>query len=1228
MKFILTACMLMSTYIACFSQGRTEEIDFTIFLIGDTGEPETEHDDPVFSQLKKRIDRANKNAAIVFLGDNVYHNGLPPESNGKTERAKAEKKLLVQLDAIEDFKGEIYFIPGNHDWNDAGNDGISYVQAQEEFIEFYLDRGDVMIPDHGCPGPETKKLGDNTLLIAMDSQWWLHPHPDDDLHYSDCRNKNKLQIIQELKEILDKNDDKFILLVFHHPIYSDGSHNGFFTLKDHFFPLVGLNKSLWLPLPVLGSLYPFYRSAFGDRQDMPHPLYSEFRDEILQALYGYENIMIASGHEHNLQYFQKNNHHFIKSGSGSKTSPLPLKTDALFNSEKKGYAQIDILTNGQINLRYFTIDREGEQTAYEKTLVEQPKALPGHHEDYDLEQSEVFTEASTDYATSSFHQMLFGKLYRKDWATPSTFRTINLSKELGGLRPVKAGGGMTSNSLRLIDHEEREFVLRSVQKDVSKVVPSGFRQTIVEQIFQDQIAASQPYAALTVPPLAKAARIYHTEPEIVFLPKQPALGEFNRTFGDELYLFEARPAGDREDDDSFGNSQKIVSFSKMLERIHKNPKHHVHQEQVLRSRLFDIYLGDWDRHDDQWRWASFEETHTHNGKEEQLTFYEPIPRDRDQVFFRYKGVIPWISKLLSPQLRKFITFGPDLKKVKYLGFNARHFDRSFLNEMDKDEWIQTAREMKTLITDEVIEESINRLPPEIETIRGDFYRASLKSRRDQLEAYAEEYYDFLSDYVDVVGTDKKEHFLVSRLPDKSTLVTVIASSTKDTLYRRIFPGGETKEIRLYGLDGDDAFILEGSHSNGPLVRVIGGEGEDRIEDTSQLKGLKKSLIYYDSMEGNEVNLGRDAGDRRSTDFRENLYDRKEFYYNSPVGLVILGFNPDDGLAVGFHQSIKTYGFRKKPYKHKHAFGGRYGTASQEFSLNYHFSAVDILHDTDFALDTRLSLPTEVNNFFGLSPLLRFDLEDFPEFRFFRYKQAEFYIRTSLQWLSADEVQQLNIGPFYHYTDLLENAGRLVSDPILSGIGPESFTPLHYTGIDVSYRFEKVDNPLFPTIGMSFSLNPSVHFALNEPGSNFTSLEGSIKLYNYLWVPRPFILVTSLQGGINWGDYPFFHAHYAGRTTGLRGFRENRLGGDSSLIWSNDLRLKLGKSNNRSLPFTMGLIGSFDYGRVWLEGQQGAWYNSYGGGIWINIFDVMPLSFYYMTSGAGENNFIFTLGFTI
>ena len=588
-----------------FSQ---ETIKYSVYLIGDTGSPVMDSADPVLSNLKLRLEKEGKNAAIVFLGDNIYHSGLPPE--GDEDHITARSKLTVQLDAIKDFKGEIYYVPGNHDWNDAKVGGLDYINRQEKYMESYLDRGDVMIPDEGCPGPETKKLGKDVLLIALNSQWWLHPKEDES--NSDCPNKNRTQIIDELRGILDQEDDKHIIIAMHHPIYSDGSHNGFYQFQDHVFPLTAAKKNLYIPLPGIGSLYPFFRSTFGAKQDMPHPLYQTYREDVLDAIAPYRNVVLASGHEHNLQYFLKGENHFIKSGSGSKSSPLPPNSDAIFGSGNKGYAKLDYISSGAVRLSFYEIIEDLESEIYNSIIVEEPLKFAINAGPSQLEISEKRTVASQFYNSGKFHRSIFGQLYRDDWSTETSFRVFNLSKERDGLKPIKVGGGYSSKSIRLRDKNKKQFVLRSVEKGVRKVVPPGFEGTLVEAIFQDQISASQPYAALMVPPLADAASVYHTNPQLVYLPKQPLLGDFSIIYGNSLYLFEERPSGNQEDAESFGNSRKIISYVDMIDKIQNNSKHHIHQEQVLRSRLLDIYLGDWDRHDDQWRWAAFKEKNHDN----------------------------------------------------------------------------------------------------------------------------------------------------------------------------------------------------------------------------------------------------------------------------------------------------------------------------------------------------------------------------------------------------------------------------------------------------------------------------------------------------------------------------------------------------------------------------------------------------------------------------------------
>jgi len=1186
--------------------------------------------DPILENLKARLSQEDKNAAIVFLGDNIYHCGLPPEADEDHNHAK--KKLTVQLEAIKDFKGEIYFVPGNHDWNDAKVGGYDYIKRQEELIESYLDRGDVLIPDEGCPGPETKKLGKNVLLIALDSQWWLHPK--EDKRNPDCPNKNRTQIIDELRSILDKEDDKQIIIAMHHPIYSDGSHNGFFQFQDHFFPLAELKKNLYIPLPGIGSLYPFYRSTFGAKQDMPHPLYQAFREDVLEAIAPYRNVVLASGHEHNLQYFLKGENHFIKSGSGSKSSPLPPNSDAVFGSSDRGYAQLDYLSNGAVMLSFYGIDDNGvENRIYNYMLVNEPLKFDTEVEIYELENTEKRIQASELYDSKNFHRTIFGHLYRDDWSTETTFPVFNLSKEKEGLDPIKVGGGYSSKSIRLKDKNKKQFVLRSVEKGVRKVVPHGFEGTLVESIFQDQISASQPYAALMVAPLASAAKVYHTNPKLVYVPKQPILGDFNDIYGDGLYLFEERPSGNQEDAVSFGNSRKIISYVDMIDKIQQNSKHHIHQKQVLRSRLLDIYLGDWDRHDDQWRWASFKEK-DHDGTGETHTYYEPIPRDRDQIFYKYKGLVPSIARLASPQLRKFQNFEEDIRNIPYLGFNARHFDRSFLNQMDRAQWSEMATEIQSALTEDVIEESISRLPDEIQELRAGEYRTILRARRDKITDFADEYYNFLARYVDVVGTAKRELFRVERLEYGKTHVTVNQlkkdGEIEETLYERIFIKRETKEIRLFGLQHNDHFEISGEHSGGAIIRIIGGEGEDHIVDDSKLSGARKSTYIYDSIEGNEIEIGKDSKDLRSSDYRDNLYNRKEFYYNSSVGIPFVAFNPDDILKFSYSLDLKTYGFRKLPYDTRHRLGFTYAIGRSSLGVDYDFEKIDAFGKSDFGVNTQLSLPSNVNNFFGLSNEKSFDVRDFEDFNYFRYNQVEFIIHPSLRWKTQRGVSGLAIGPYFQYVNLKSNSDRFISQDPSGALPDVAFEANKYVGLMANFTLHRVDQPAFPTQGVSFSITPSYNIDLSGSDETFTKIQGSLTLYNYLWIPRPFVLATKMQWGVNWGDnYNFYQANYAGRSTGLRSFRDNRFGGRSSFTISNDLRFPLFKKSSGTLPFSFGVMGSLDHGRAWADGENSNnWHTSYGGGFWISPFDVMPISVYYMTSKEVSSQLLISVGFGI
>ena len=137
-------------------------------------------------------------------------------------------------------------------------------------------------------------------------------------------------------------------------------------------------------------------------------------------------------------------------------------------------------------------------------------------------------------------------------------------------------------------------------------IEGKFDNTAAEKLLLDVFTGSHPYAPFTIATLANAADILHTNPELYYVPKQRALGRFNDEFGDALYMIEERAADGHGDKASFGFSDELISTHDLLKNLRKNEKHQVDESTYVRARLFDMLIGDWDRHQDQWRWAVFQ----------------------------------------------------------------------------------------------------------------------------------------------------------------------------------------------------------------------------------------------------------------------------------------------------------------------------------------------------------------------------------------------------------------------------------------------------------------------------------------------------------------------------------------------------------------------------------------------------------------------------------------------
>ncbi|MFT4024908.1 MAG: metallophosphoesterase [Flavihumibacter sp.] len=659
-KYFLTAflfgCISSSTLRVAAQQG-PDSLVARIIVVGDAGEFDahtSQH--PVLADIRKKAAAyPQKATAIVYLGDNIYPIGMRPEGTAAFAKDKAiiDSQWVVGAMAAQD----VYFIPGNHDWARGRAYGLQQLNRQSEYINGLNNPHVRFLPENGCPGPEEIQLTDETTLILFDSQWWLQREgrPGTETGYA-CHTYDEALI--KLKEMVYRNRNKLLLFAAHHPFYSDGVHGGYYTWQQHLFPLTEFGP-YWVPLPGVGSIYPLVRGGFGNIQDLKHPLYKAYIKGVDDILKTHPYCIRLAGHEHGLQYLVKDGQQYVISGAGSKKTRLRKGPWSRFNAVETGYVTLEQYHSGRVVLQYEGVEGGKKGLLYNTDLPvykrETPQATDSAIAGFP---DSITVVAAPYYKAGPFKQWLLGANYRKEWTTPVSLPVMNIRKEKGGLIPTQRGGGMQSRSLRLEDSLGREYALRSIEKYPDKTLPEALRETFVKDILVDGISASYPFGAVSVPPLAGAAGVPYLPSKLVYLPDDPALGQYRADFKNGIYLFEQREPE---------TVTKSYSSLKMEAALRKDNDNEVSQQEVLRARLLDMFIMDFDRHEDQWRWQAAE---TKNGKK-----YTPIPRDRDQAFFISTGVLP--RMISQPWLQpKFQGFRAKARDINRFNYNARWFDHT------------------------------------------------------------------------------------------------------------------------------------------------------------------------------------------------------------------------------------------------------------------------------------------------------------------------------------------------------------------------------------------------------------------------------------------------------------------------------------------------------------------------------------------------------------------------
>ena len=860
------------------------------------------------------------------------------------------------------------------------------------------------------------------------------------------------------------------------------------------------------------------------------------------------------------------------------------------------------------------------------------------------QQDSATAVAGARYRAGGLHRTLWGSNYRDLWTRPVRVPVLDPDTFAGGLTPLRAGGDFASNTLHLRGTDGRRYVFRSVDKDVSKGLGPEFEGTIVEWIVQDQVSASHPAAPSLSHPLLEAAGVLHARPRLVVMADRASLAACRPRFAGVLGYIEERAdendpdpedvdedgdAGDstgesepgdatadplREscgapaprpvDGPAFAGADVVKGTDAFLDDLEDSPTNRLDSRAYLAARLTDVFMGDWDRHEDQWRWAGYDRG--------DLRIWRPIPRDRDNAFVRHGG---WVLSAARRIFIRMVRFDEEYPSLTGLIVQAQPLDRRLLSDLPRSAWDSVTADLQRRLTDQAIDDAVAALPPEYHEGWRDELARILRARRDGLGKVSREFYRRMALNVDVYATDADEVALVDRNADGSVDITITGAGDREqrfVTYRRRFVQAETDDVRLYMQGGDDHVQVRGP-GHGVSVRVIGGGGDDVMEDATASTGI----AFYDHRGDNRFVRGR--GTKVSTRDWEQPTDTssltgrrtyRDWGWSSSTLSPSADWRRGAGPVLFIGPSMTKYSFRRQPFAWQAQ--ARVGWAPLEVDR--------------FTVEGNAEVhPENVRHWYSVDGYAS-QLENIRFFGFgnetVRTDASELYdtwlrqVRVEPAWnlpLGADG--RLSIGPVVQWTDPEVEAGSPLA--LEQPLGVDPYTQL---GMRAEVELDGRGGASFPRRGWRLEAGGSGYPGVVEDEGEFG--EAHAMGATYLSLGAGPVLALRAGGKRVWGDFPFFESAFLGGGRTLRGHTGQRFAGDAMAYGGAELRVPLLRAN-LGLRGTLGVIGLADAGRVWVDGESdGDWHTAAGGGL---FFHAAGQSLYLTVASGERTSLNFGLG---
>lgn len=1192
--FINLFCAICFCFVcgnSVIGQDSNEIAEHSVYLLGNFSD--VDEVDRFLVRFNQIIDSHSNPVTVLLLGD-----AIDCDSDGHVMEDKLSnlKSFIEGMSASD--RVQLIMVPGDKEWANARANGFEQVLELEQKLKDFVEEKDISNfiwpAKDGCPGPYSLELAEHLQLIIINSQWWVHEYDKPLLSDAICKYISPRDLQAELNAAVEDQIDKNVLVAGHHPFKSLSNFGGRYSLWQNL-----------APFPIYATFKNSYHSNIGSVSDLSHQNFDFFRYVMRNFLYTHHSLVYATGHDRNQQVMQLGENYLINSGAVGKSETVQSDYTTKLSSNEIGFIELKYSTNGSVNSVHHSIEDQGyNETEY--SLFETPCRLQDegssnvnmlyvpcllnhelNHDHHAHLNDKSITSASDKYGLGKFGRFWMGDRYRDDWESEIDVPFLDIDTSYQGLKAFKKGGGKQTVSLKFLSGDGNEYSFRSLDKLAKKSLDFQVQETILSELFQRQVSAQHPYGALTIPYLLDKIDILHSKPLLYRIPDTETLGPFQHEYGGLLGMLELNPKKNKKTKINFANANEILQTNKMLRKQFRNPKHQVDNKEYLRARLFDILVGDWDRHEDNWKWAAF--------KKNKVVTYRPIPKDRDNVYSKWDGVLPTIA---DEDFGLFYLEGFDkkIRGFRSLVFQARNLDRLLLNSLELEDYIAEAESIQNKITEEDIRIAIEHLPPASFSVSGEDIIEKLVTRKADLKEYATKFYNLLSKEIVISASSSDDMITISELDNKFLYITVTtnkkSSSEPILIYERKINPSHTKSIRLYGLTGDDSFNLTELGETDVEIVLVGGNGKNDYSIAQHSSNVKILDREFDPNDSELKAINKNYWNDKLYDF-----DHNEVKFNTYLPFALLGYNRFLGATLSGQVAWTRRRWDKARFSSTHLVGAKFSSMG-DLGFIYNGRWGEVFNSKwDSYLNLELANPNLINAFYGLGSGTQIDrqLEE-QDFYLARHNRYVFHLGLIRSFWKKSEFS-LGAGFGIYNSSPFDNSILSSSTTIEGARGTLSMIPIH-----VDFNLDLRDNASYPTSGVQLRLFSHNYLKVRANSDLLGILGSSINYHVSTRTKRKMILSLKAAANKGFGSIPYYLQNSLGSNSGLRGFTGFRFTGESMVYFNSEIKMEIYKNLEASIPITAGLLGFYDRGKVFTSSESNVDYRyGYGAGVYLIPF---------------------------